>query len=207
MYHIQLVSIVIPTCKETSNIMKLVREIFDVMAETQYKYEILFVNYGNNSSTWEMISHLSGFSQFIKVVNLVGNYGQKAAIRAGFNKSMGDVILTMDGDRQYDPAYMPVFLAYIERGYDMVYGLKNTYHEGSLKPFIENTTRKFFSFIGANNIKYLGASYKAYRRQLYENYNSMENPGRLLKTDLVAKKHASVIEVPIKLRTKSAVLN
>ena len=178
------------------------------MAETKYKYEIIFVNDGSNCNTWEMISLLSDIFPFIRGINLTGNYGQTVALRSGFASSKGDVILVMDGDMQHDPAYMPVFLAYIERGYDLVCGFRNNnYQEGLFKSLFVNTAQKMVSVIAGFNIKYLGITYKAYRRYLFENVFIMGDANRFLDAALIANKETKIIEVPIKFRTINAALN
>jgi glycosyltransferase involved in cell wall biosynthesis len=178
----------------------------EVMAGTIYKYEIIFVNYGDNELSWNAICQLSDNFSFIRGVNLESNYSQAKALRTGFSFAKGDVIMVMDGDMCHDPAYMPVFLAYIERGYEVVCGLrKQDQPENLLQSLLTTMTqRMIFSFAGVN-VKYLGATNQAYRRYLLGNLDRIGDTRKFLNT-LVKKKVARAIDVPIKFRTRNAAL-
>jgi len=104
--------------------MLLAEAIMEVMAETIYNDEIIFVNYGNDDQSWHTIIQLSNNFSVIRGINLEGGYGQTVALHSGFSFAKGDVIIAIDGNLRHDPAYMPVFLAYIERGYEVVCGLR-----------------------------------------------------------------------------------
>jgi glycosyltransferase involved in cell wall biosynthesis len=202
MYHIHLVSIVIPTNDGASKINQLAREIIDVMAATIYKFEIVIVNYGNEEPSREIIYQLSDTFSCIKGLNIEGDNSKESALRSGFVFAKGDVILSMDGDLHHDPAYMPVFLAYIERGYDMVCGLRKQKHEHSWKSLLTGITQKMTFLFAGVTLKYLGTTYRAYRRYLPGNVNCTKDTHQFLNA-LMASKYARIMDVPITFRTEN----
>lgn len=202
MYTIQLVSIIVPAYNEAGNLKPLAKEITDVMEGTKYKYELLFINDGSTDSSWEIITQLSQIFPSIQGIDLAGNYGQTAALRAGIDNSLGDVIVAMDGDMQHNPAYIPQFLSYIQQGYDMVSGSKEKRPEGIIKSFLASFAHKIICLISGVNLKYFGATFKAYRRYLFDNVNMIGDAHRFLGA-LVIRKGTRFIEVPVKIRERS----
>jgi glycosyltransferase involved in cell wall biosynthesis len=202
MYNIQLVSIVIPTGNEAGKINRLAKEIINVMGGTIYKYEIIIAHYGNNEQARETIYQLSDRYFCIKGLHLNNKYDKATALNAGFAFAKGDVIVAMDGDMHHDPAYMPVFLAYIERGYDVVCGLRKQQPEQFWKSSFVNLTQKIIFLFAGVNVKYLGTTYRAYRRYLPENVDRLRDTREFLNA-LIANKNARIIDVPITFRTQS----
>ncbi len=200
MYNIQLVSIVIPIGNEAGEINQLAKEIINVMGGTIYKYEIIVAHYGNNERDREIIYQLSDRYFCIKGLNLDNKHDKSTALQAGFVFAKGDVIVAMDGDMHHDPAYMPVFLAYIERGYDLVCGLRKQ-PEHKLKSLVNNLTQIIFLFAGIS-VKYLGTTYRAYRRWP-GNMDRLRNTRNRLNS-LIINKDTRIIDVPITFRTQSA---
>jgi glycosyltransferase involved in cell wall biosynthesis len=201
MYSIRLVSIVIPCYNEAGNIVRLAKEIFGVMKNTPYNYEVFFINDGSTDNSWESISQLTDVYPFIHGIDLSGNYGQTIALRAGLEASQGDVIVAMDGDMQHDPVYIPQFLKYIEKGYDMVSGAKESRPEGMLKTFMANVAHSVICRISGINLHYFGATFKVYRRYLFNNVSLIGDSHRFLGA-LVARKGTKYIELPIKIRER-----
>ena len=202
MYNIQLVSIVIPTGNEAVKIDQLAKEIINVMGSTIYKYEIIIAHYGNNEQDREIIYQLSDRYFCIKGLNLENKYDKTTALNAGFVFAKGDVIVAMDGDMHHDPAYMPVFLAYIERGYDVVCGLRKQ-PEHKLKSIVIDLTQKIIFLFAGVTVKYLGTTYRAYRRYLPGNAERLRDTRDFLNT-LITNKDTRIMDVPITFRTHYA---
>jgi glycosyltransferase involved in cell wall biosynthesis len=203
MYTISLVSIIIPSFNEAGNIPVLANEIVNVMSTTKYKYEIFFVNDGSSDKSWEAISLLSGIYPQINGLDLAGNYGQTIAISAGIKASKGDVIVLMDGDMQHDPAYIPEFLTHIENGFDMVSGAKEKRPENFIKAAMANLAHGIICKVSGVKLKYFGATFKVYRRFLFDNINLLGDTHRYLGA-LVVRKGTKYIELPIKIRNRNA---
>ena len=116
-----LISIVVPIYNESENITLLINEIFDVMRKHKLDFELIIVNDGSVDNTINVLETISLEKQLI-VINLRKNYGQTAALAAGFDNSNGEIIVTLDGDLQNDPNDIPNLLTKINEGYDLICG-------------------------------------------------------------------------------------
>ena len=116
------VSIAIPLHNEEGNIPTLHREIKEVMEALGMPYEIVLVNDGSTDRTGEILRRLAAEDPLVRVVELDGNFGEAAALSAGYRFSRGDWIVTMDGDGQNDPRDIPRILEKLQHGYRAVSG-------------------------------------------------------------------------------------
>lgn len=116
------VSIVVPLYNEEGNIEELYRELATVLQGNGYAYEILFINDGSTDATPGLLETIAENDERVVLVNFRRNFGQTAAMSAGFDYSHGEVIITMDGDLQNDPADIPRLLEKVREGYDVVAG-------------------------------------------------------------------------------------
>ena len=117
-----LISIVVPVYNESDSIRLLVNEIINVMKSHQLLFELIIVNDGSVDSTSNVLENLSLEIKQLTVINLRKNYGQTAALAAGFDHSNGDIIVTLDGDLQNDPNDIPKLITNINEGYDLICG-------------------------------------------------------------------------------------
>ncbi len=114
-------SVVVPVYDEEENVKALSEEIGSVLESMDVSYEILFVDDGSTDSTVEILKSLPD----IKVVKLKKNFGQSAAMQAGFDHAKGRLLVTMDGDMQDDPANIPRMVEELEKGYDVICGWRH----------------------------------------------------------------------------------
>ena len=117
-----LISIVVPVYNESDSIKLLINEIINVMKSHQLLFELIIVNDGSVDSTSNVLDNLSIEIKQLTVINLRKNYGQTAALAAGFDHSNGDIIVTLDGDLQNDPNDIPKLITNINEGYDLICG-------------------------------------------------------------------------------------
>ena len=117
-----LISIVVPVYNESDSIRLLINEIINVMKTHQLLFELIIVNDGSVDSTSNVLENLSLEIKQLTVINLRKNYGQTAALAAGFDHSNGDIIVTLDGDLQNDPNDIPKLITNINEGYDLICG-------------------------------------------------------------------------------------
>ena len=117
-----LISIVVPVYNESDSITLLINEIINVMKSHQLLFELIIVNDGSIDSTSNVLENLSIEIKQLTVINLRKNYGQAAALAAGFDNSNGDIIVTLDGDLQNDPNDIPKLITNINEGYDLICG-------------------------------------------------------------------------------------
>jgi len=115
-------SIVIPVYNEAENIRPLVEEITAALSARRLDYEILFIDDGSSDDSFARMCELHQEDDRIVVIRFRRNHGQTAAFAAGFDYARGRLIVTMDADRQNDPADIPLLLDKLEEGYDVVNG-------------------------------------------------------------------------------------
>lgn len=161
------VSVVIPLYNEEGNVAELYRELKDVLNREKISHEILLINDGSSDRTTQLISELHSQDPCVTVINFRRNFGQTAAMSAGFDYARGDVIVTMDGDLQNDPADIPVLLAKIAEGNDVVTGWrfarKDPFISRKLPSMIAN---KIISFITGVHLHDYGCTLKAFKKEI-----------------------------------------
>jgi glycosyltransferase involved in cell wall biosynthesis len=163
-------SIVIPVYNEEENVELLLNEIKTVVRPWGKNYEIVVVDDGSKDRTFEMLAGLQRRDPRLRVVRLKRNFGQTAALAAGLSHADGNIIVTMDGDSQNDPADIPALLAELEKGNDLVSGWRFCRQD----PFI---TRRLPSMIANRLISWTtqvklhdyGCTLKAMRKEVAKN--------------------------------------
>src|SRR3954471_19781225 len=124
-------SIVIPVYNEVENVDALVGAIKTALEPVRYEYELIAVDDGSTDGTRDALARLVAANPQLRVVELRRNYGQTAAMSAGIEHASGEVIVTIDGDLQNDPADIPALVAKIDEGFDLVYGWRKKQHENT----------------------------------------------------------------------------
>lgn len=166
------VSIVVPLYNEEGNVRELYLELCSVLISNSYSYEILFINDGSTDRTQELIGEISENDPHVVVVNFRRNFGQTAAMSAGFDYSRGEIIVTLDGDLQNDPADIPLLLEKINEGYDVVAGWRHKRQDPFLNrrlpSMIANTV---ISSITGVKLHDYGCTLKAFRKEVADNVN------------------------------------
>lgn len=162
------ISIVVPVYNEEGNIEELHKEIKETCIKNNYDYEIIFVDDGSTDRTAEICKKLRP----LRYIRLRKNSGQTAAMDAGIKSAQKEFIVTMDGDRQNDPADIPEMLKFlIVNNLDVVSGWRKYRRDTFMKRFVSR---------GANLLRYLlvhdgihdsGCSLKVYRRECFQGMN------------------------------------
>lgn len=164
------ISVVIPAYNEEENINYLYDELSGVLAALQQPYEIIFVDDGSSDKTLAVLRSIQQKDAEVGVIRFRRNFGQTAAISAGFDFASGDVIVTMDGDLQNDPHDIPRFIEKIEEGYDVVtgwrYDRKDAFINRRLPSIIAN---KIISWTTGVALHDYGCTLKAFRREVIKN--------------------------------------
>lgn len=161
------VSIVIPVRDEVENVPILYGQLVRVLNESQRLFEVLFVDDGSTDGTLDKLTEIAHADERVKVIELRKNFGQTAAMHAGLQLAAGDVIVTLDGDLQNDPADIPVMLAKIEEGYDLVHGWRKHRQDAWLHRKLPSRIANWLiSKATRFPIHDLGCTLKAIRREI-----------------------------------------
>src|SRR6266568_4000508 len=113
-------SIVVPVYNEEYNLTPLMERLYPVLQGTGKSFEIIFTNDGSRDRSLEILSRMVQEYPGVKVIEFNGNFGQHMAILAAFEKTLGQIIITLDADLQNPPEEIPRMVAEIERGRDVV---------------------------------------------------------------------------------------
>lgn len=119
----KLLSIVVPVKNEAGNVGPLYTRVRDALADG-IAWELVVVDDGSTDTTFKELSQLAADDGRVRVVRLRRNFGQSAALQAGFDHCRGEVVATLDGDGQNDPADLPEMVAKLDEGYDVILGLR-----------------------------------------------------------------------------------
>lgn len=158
-------SVIIPVFNELGSVKPLYEKLDSVLKELNWEdYEVIFVDDGSTDGTREILKQIADKDPHIKLIFFSRNYGQTAAMSAGFQFAQNSIIVAMDGDLQNDPADIPRLLAKIEEGYDVVSGWRHTRKDPLLSRQIPSRlANKIISWIGGVHLKDYGCTLKAYR--------------------------------------------
>jgi glycosyltransferase involved in cell wall biosynthesis len=160
-------SVIIPAHNEADNVEPLYDELAAVMRGLGRPYEIIFVDDGSSDGTAARIAALAARDRQVKLVQLLRNYGQTAAMMAGIDYAGGDIIVAMDGDGQNDPADIPRLIAELDKGYDVVSGWRRDRKDSTVTRTIPSViANRLISAISGVKLHDYGCSLKAYRREV-----------------------------------------
>ncbi|AAQ00720.1 MULTISPECIES: glycosyltransferase [Prochlorococcus] len=161
------ISIVIPIFNEEESLPQLVQEVLNSMRPTQEKFELILVNDGSSDKSAEVLSKLSKEIPELICILLRKNYGQTAAMAAGFDISNGEIIVSLDGDLQNDPADIPLLIDKLRDGFDLVSGWRYDRKDSIItRKFPSKIANKLIGKVTGVILNDYGCSLKAYRREV-----------------------------------------
>ena len=161
------VSVVIPVYNEVESVEPLVREIFDVLVGLSKSYEVLLIDDGSKDGSWEKLITLRTEFPQLGLIRFRRNFGQTAALSAGFQHSCGEVIVTLDADLQNDPADIPRLLERVEQGFDVVSGWRKNRQDRALDRRLPSIMANLLiRKITGVLLHDFGCTLKAYRRDV-----------------------------------------
>ncbi|MGE0133069.1 MAG: glycosyltransferase family 2 protein [Blastocatellales bacterium] len=196
-------SIVVPFHNEEDSLPALYRRLTKVMEEIGEDYDLVFVDDGSADRTQMILKEISAFDPRVTGVRLRRNFGQTAALAAGFDYAQGDVIIAMDGDLQHQPEDIPQFLAKLEEGYDVISGWRQRRQDGFLRTFPSKIANKLMARASGVPIHDFGTTFKAYRREVLERIPIYGQMHRFLPA-MASVEGALIAEVPIEDKPRAS---
>jgi glycosyltransferase involved in cell wall biosynthesis len=191
-------SIVSPLYNEENNVRPLYSGIVAAMAELSGNYEIVFVDDGSRDDTGNVLSEIADKDSRVTVVRLRRNFGQTAGLQAGFDFAQGEIIISMDGDLQHDPAEIPAFIAKLSEGYDIVSGWRFQRQDGWVTRRLPSRIANWLmSKLCGLQLHDFGTTFKAYRREVIKDLQLYGELHRFIPA-LASWSGASIAEIPIK---------
>ena len=192
------VSVVIPIYNEEGNIRELYTKLNDVLSIITENYEVIFVDDGSTDNSFNILKEINTENKNVVVVKFRRNFGQTAALSAGFDHFKGDVIITMDGDLQNDPEDIALLLTKINEGYDIVSGWRVDRKDPF---FTKKLPSKFSNWLASKltgvKLHDFGCTFKAYRREVVENINLYGEMHRYIPA-LASQMGVSIAEVKVR---------
>lgn len=197
-------SVIIPIKDEVDNLRPLHDRVRSALAPLGLTYEVVVVDDGSTDGSFELLRELAAADPRLKVVRLRRNFGQTPALRAGIDWSAGDVLVTMDGDLQNDPADIPRLLEVLDEGYDAVLGLRAKRQDNflirKLPSWIANWMIRKVTGV---HIKDLGCTLRALRRDLAEGLPLYGEMHRFIGV-LAQQYGARLAQIPVKHHPRTA---
>jgi glycosyltransferase involved in cell wall biosynthesis len=161
------VSLVIPLFNEGENIRPLYRSLRSGMEETGYTWEVILVDDGSTDNTFRLLQELHQQDNRVRVLRLRRNYGQTAALAAGFDAARGETIVSLDGDLQNDPQDIGRLIEKLDEGYDVVSGWRVRRQESFwLRRLPSKVANWLISLTTGLRLHDYGCTLKAYRSEI-----------------------------------------
>ncbi len=189
-------SIVVPLFNEDESVEELVARIVDVGGSFEFAYEIILVDDGSRDRTWEIIERLANVYPVLRGIKLRRNCGQTPAMVAGFDNAKGEVIVTLDGDLQNDPADIPLLLGKMAEGYDIVSGWRVDRKDHSSRVLPSRVANAIISRTTGVHLHDYGCSLKAYRAECIKCLQAYGEMHRFFPA-LASMTGAHITEVPV----------
>lgn len=195
---IALLSVVIPLFNEQDNLGLLVDRLSTALAKLEVPYEIILVNDGSKDDTRVAIAIQAAKDDRVKGIHLRRNYGQTAALVAGFHHARGEIVVTLDGDLQNDPDDIGVLLRKMDEGYDVVSGWREDRQDHALRRNMPSLlANKLISRCTGIKLHDFGCSLKAYRRDIVRHIHLYGEMHRFVPIYAVLS-GARLAEVPVR---------
>ena len=164
-----LVSVIVPVFNEEEAIPAVCEGVRAELCKLGAEWEIIFVDDGSTDNSPAILDRLAAIDARVRVLHFKRNFGQTAAMMAGFDHAAGDVIIPVDGDGQNDPTDIEKMLRLLDEGYDVVSGWRkdrqDNYIQRNLPSILANS---LISLVSGVRLHDFGCSLKAYKRHVVE---------------------------------------
>ncbi len=194
------VSVVIPIKDERDNLPPLTEQLLKVLGSQDQSrtasFEILYIDDGSTDGSSALLDNLAAQHGEVRVLHFDRNYGQTSAFDAGFRHALGDLVVTMDGDLQFDPADIPALLHFTNQ-YDLVCGWRKDRHDNLVRKLSSRIANFVRTSVTHDGVHDTGCSLKVFRRAVVEKMQLFEGMHRFFPA--LAQMHGfTVTEVPVR---------
>jgi dolichol-phosphate mannosyltransferase len=174
-------SVIIPLKNEADNIVELIQELEPVMNALKQQWELICIDDGSTDDTKAILQHLFDQKPYLRILFFKKNYGQSSAFEAGFKAARGEFVITLDGDRQNDPADIPHLIIEVQN-YDLVCGIRIRRKDSLTKRWIAKTANFVRNRVCGDGIEDTGCSLKIYRKVCLDRIKMFHGMHRFLPT-------------------------
>lgn len=197
-------SLVIPVYNEVENLRPLLAEINEALSRQDLDYEVIFVDDGSHDGSFDVLRELARDDSRVTAIRFRRNFGQTAAFAAGFNAASGDIIVTMDADRQNDPADIPALLDKLDEGYDVVNGWRQNRQDAVLlRKFPSWVANRLIARASGVQLHDRGCSLRAFRAPVVQEIHLYGEMHRFIP-EMVNFAGFKMAEVPVSHRPRIA---
>lgn len=201
---IGLLTVIVPVYNEEENLIEFLENLLRVLNREKFKYEVIFVDDGSTDRSGEILETIAAANEQCKVVSFRRNFGQTAAMMAGFDYSSGDIIIPIDADMQNDPEDIPALLQKLGEGFDLVSGWRENRKDSRLtRNFPSWVANKIISRISGVKLSDYGCTLKAYRRSIVEDVKLYGEMHRFLPI-YASWAGARTTEIPVRHNSRVA---
>ena len=199
-----MLSIVIPIHNEEPSILPLYDRLTAVLDRLKRPYEVLFVDDASSDRSFELLANLVEIDGHLTVIRLRRNFGQTAALSAGFHEAQGEIVIAMDGDLQHAPEDIPALLEKVEQGYDIASGWRQHRVDNALLRKIPSRIANWLMAKASGvELRDFGTTFKAYRAEILKDVNLYGELHRFIPA-LASFYGARIAEVPISNSLRTA---
>jgi glycosyltransferase involved in cell wall biosynthesis len=190
-------SLVVPVYNEVENLTPLYERVREVLDPTGWSYELILVDDGSTDGSDRMLADLHVKDPRVKVLRFRRNFGQTAALAAGFDYAHGDIVVSLDGDMQNDPVDIPKLVAKLNEGYDLVNGWRVDRQDPFLNRRLPSQMANWIIGLTTQvKIHDYGCTLKAFRRDVVKNLKLYGEMHRFIPA-LVGDVGARITEMPV----------
>jgi glycosyltransferase involved in cell wall biosynthesis len=195
-------SIVIPVYNEAENLPELHQELTSAGAKIGRPYEVIYVDDGSADNSWQILKGLQERDSRVKLIRLRRNFGQTAALSAGFDYAKGEIIVSLDADLQNDPGDIPQFINKIDEGYDLVSGWRKNRRDKLLSRRLPSAVANWLiSHITRVRLHDYGCTLKAFRREVIKNIKLYGELHRFIPA-IASHMGVAIAEIPVHHRPR-----
>ena len=199
-------SVVVPVFNEEPNVPALVQRLDTALRECGRTYEVILVDDGSSDGTWAALRAAAETYPHLRLIRFRRNFGQTAAMSAGFDAARGEIVVTLDADLQNPPEEIPHLLAKMDEGYDVVSGWRKERQDEASRTFVSrqaNHILRILTDISEAEVHDFGCSLKAYRADVIKQVHLYGEMHRFIPA-LCKRVGARIADVPVKHAARTA---